>query len=291
MKRVLLLIAVAGPLILNSSCGGSSSPSTPTPQPTATPVPAAEAPEVIDGWTERPVAAEANPPLVGLGNGVVVRAPGYLAREQRYDFEPIALWPAEPAYVRELVYDWEFTDGSFRMIRWEQPFTLTLDGALADDGAVRTRARQVVDEIARRTGLQIQIGAGGEVHVKIDPSVADEEAVAVARLSFQRGVITGGSVSFINRQEIIGGPGASYNNTFLHEMGHIIGLAHSPDRSDVMTPAEGRGSTVDVYQRNEAIALHMMYFHRDPGNRPPDKDPQLAEASAGASPRYTVIID
>ena len=102
--------------------------------------------------------------------------------------------------------------------------------------------------------------------------------------------ITGGSVSFISRQEIIGGPGASYHNTFLHEMGHIIGLAHSPDPRDVMTPAAGRGTTIDVYQRNEAIALHMMYFHREPGNLPPDKDPQLGAAS-GASPRYTVIID
>jgi hypothetical protein len=245
---------------------------------------------VVDGWTERPVAAEVKPPLVGLGNGVVVRAPGYLAREQRYDLEPIALWPAEPAYVRELVYDWEFTDGSFRMIRWDQPFTLTLDGALANDDAVSARARQVLNEIRRRTGLQIPIGPGGEVHVKVDPSVADQEAVGVASLSFRGETITSGSVSFINRQEIIGGPGASYSNTFLHEMGHIIGLAHSPDPSDVMTAAGGRGTTVNVYQRGEAIALHMMYFHRDPGNRPPDKDPQLAAAS-GASPRYTVILD
>jgi len=246
---------------------------------------------VIDGWTERPVpAAEATPPTVGLGNGVVVRAPGYLEREQRYAFEPIALWPAEPSYVRQLVYDWEFTDGSVRMIRWDQAFTLTLEGALANVGAVRSRAREVVDEIARRTGLQVSIGPGGEVVIKIDPSVADQEAAAQARLSFRGSTIIGGTVSFVSQAEIVGGPGASYQNTFLHEMGHIIGLAHSPSRGDVMTPAEGRGTTVDVYQRDEAIALHMMYFHREPGNRPPDKDPQLVGAS-GASPRYTVIID
>jgi hypothetical protein len=290
MRRALLLIGVACALGLDGGCGGSSAPSNPTPQPTATPVPPAEAPQVIDGWNEQPVNAEVSPPTVGLGQGVVVRAPGFLAREQRYDLEPVALWPAEPAYVRELVYDWEFTDGSFRMVRWDQPFTLTLEGSLANDGAVRTRARQVLDEIQRRTGLQILIGPGGEVAIDIDPSVADEQAVAIARLRFRAETITGGSISFINRQEIIGAGGASYNNTFLHEMGHIIGLAHSPDLSDVMTPAEGRGTTVDVYQRNEAVALHMMYFHREAGNRPPDKDPQLAAASA-ASPRYTVIID
>jgi hypothetical protein len=290
MRRALLLIGVACALVLDGGCGGSSAPSNPTPQPTATPVPPAEAPQVIDGWSEQPVNAEASPPTVGLGQGVVVRAPGFLAREQRYDLEPVALWPAEPAYVRELVYDWEFTDGSFRMVRWDQPFTLTLEGSLANDGAVRTRARQVLDEIQRRTGLQILIGPGGEVAIDIDPSVADEQAVAIARLRFRAETITGGSISFINRQEIIGAVGASYNNTFLHEMGHIIGLAHSPDPSDVMTPAEGRGTSVDVYQREEAVALHMMYFHREAGNRPPDKDPQLL-AAAVATPRRTVIID
>lgn len=289
MKRVLLLIAVAGPLVLNWSCGGS--PSNPTPQPTPTPTPAAEAPQVINGWNEQPVTAEATPPIVGLGQTVVVRAPSFLAREQRYELEPIALWPAQPAYVRELVYDWEFDDGSFRMVRWGQPsFTLTLDGALANDGAVRSRARQVLDEIQRRTGLQATIGAGGEVHIDIDPSVADLQAVAEARLSFRGATITGGTISFINRQEITGGPGSSYHNTFLHEMGHIIGLAHSPDVGDVMTPAEGRGTTFDEYQRNEAIALHLIYFHREAGNRPPDRAPELGAAAAG-SPRYTVIID
>jgi hypothetical protein len=290
MKRTVLLLAVAGPLLLNWSCGGSSSPSTPNPQPTATPVPAAEAPQVINGWNEQPLVAEVSPPIVGLGDGVVVRAPGYLPREQLYALEPIALWPANPSYVRELVYDWDFPDGSFRMVRWSQPFTLTLDGALADDGAVRARARQVLDEIGRRTGLQIPIGPGGEVRVTVDPSVADEEAVALARLSFRGATISSGSISFVNRQEIVGGRGAGYSNTFLHEMGHIVGLGHSPDPSDVMTPAEGRGTTFDVYQRNESIALHMMYFHRAAGNRHPDRDSQLAAAS-GASPWHTVIID
>jgi len=291
MKRAFLLVAAAAPLVLNWSCGGSSSPSTPTPGPSATPTPAAEAPEVIDGWRHEPLDAEVNPPIVGLDQRVVVRAPGFLAREQRYEFEPIALWPAEPSYVRELVYDWEFEDGSFRMVRWERSsFTLTLEGSLANDGAVRTRARQVLDEIARRTGLEGSIGSGGEVVVDIDSSVADQQAVAIARLRTRGAIITGGTISFVNHQEIIGGRGASYHNTFLHEMGHIIGMAHSPDMSDVMTAAAGRGTTVDAYQRNEAIALHMMYRHREAGNFPPDRAPELGASSPGAL-RNPVIID
>jgi hypothetical protein len=97
-------------------------------------------------------------------------------------------------------------------------------------------------------------------------------------------------VEFIDREEILGRAWARYQNTFLHEMGHIIGLAHSPDVGDVMTPAEGRGTTFDEYQRNEAIALHLIYVHREAGNRPPDRAPELGAAAAG-SPRYTVIID
>jgi hypothetical protein len=246
---------------------------------------------VTDGWNSEPVSAEVNPPVVGLGQGLVVRAPGYLAREQRYEFEPIALWPADPAYVRELVYDWEFDDGSFRMLRWEQPsFTLTLEGALANDDAIRTRARQVLDEIQRRTGLEGSIGPGGEVVIEVDSSVADQQAVALARLQSQGPVITGGTISFVDREEIVGRYGASYSNTFLHEMGHIIGLAHSPDTGDVMTPAGGSGTSGNQFRLNEAIALHMMYVHREAGNYHPDRAPQLGAAS-GVSLRRTVIVD
>ena len=52
------------------------------------------------------------------GDTVAVEAPGYLSREQVFAGPPIALWPADPGYVQELVYDWELGDGSSAMVRF-----------------------------------------------------------------------------------------------------------------------------------------------------------------------------
>ena len=93
--RAARLLAVALCVLVGPGCGGSSSPSTPSaPQATPAPPPVAQAPAVIDGWNEQPVAAEAEPPIVPPGHGVVVRAPGYLPREQVYAgevFGPVAV--------------------------------------------------------------------------------------------------------------------------------------------------------------------------------------------------------
>ena len=92
------------------------------------------------------------------------------------------------------------------------------------------------------------------------------------------------------RFEIAGGPQAAYSNTFLHELGHAIGLGHSPRVTDVMTPAEGPGTQQSTYQPGEVETLHMSYMHRRPGNFFPDRDAALGAASS-ATPRTIVILD
>ena len=288
MRRAILILSIGVSAALGQACGGSSSPSTPsTPRVAATP--ATEAPVVVDGWTDQPVAAEVTPPTVGFRNPILVSAEGYLPREQLFVREPVHLWPAEEAYVRELVY-WEFTDGSFRMVRWDGPFTVTLDGGLFDDLDVVAKTQGVVEELVRRTRLPITLGPGGSCTIKIDPSIIKRDAVATAQLSFQGSTIVGATVSFVGRREILGRGRADWANTLLHEMGHVVGLRHSPDPHDVMTPGAGPGTGVEHFVLNEAIALHIMYNHRSAGNRPPDRDPQVAAAST-ATPRLTVIID
>jgi hypothetical protein len=111
-----------------------------------------------------------------------------------------------------------------------------------------------------------------------------------AMLSFRGASITGATVQFASRGELLGDRGGARRNTFLHEMGHVMGLAHSPNPHDVMTPAVGPGSRREEFHEREAIALHMMYYHREPGNRPPDRDPQLEAAMVGR-PLETVIYD
>ncbi|HYN02258.1 MAG TPA: matrixin family metalloprotease [Vicinamibacteria bacterium] len=232
--------------------------------------------------------AELTPASVRAGDALLARAPGYLPREQRYAGVPVFLWPADDeGYVEQVVY-WEFTDGSLRMVRWAGPFTLTLDGELAQDNAIVAKAREVADEVQRVTGLAITIGPGGACLVQLGPDLG--ESVGRAELRFSGATIVGATLGFASRGEITGGRGSDWRNTLLHEMGHAIGLLHSPNDRDVMTPGAGPGTRVAHYQEHESAALHMMYYHRSAGNRLPDKDPQLAGATA-ATPRVTVIVD
>ena len=229
-----------------------------------------------------------------VAEGVTVRAPQYLVREQIYDGNALFLWPADQGrdqeYVNELVYHAEFTDGSYRMIRWAASgFTVDL-GDLAVNESVMERMREVVAELVRRTGLPITIGSNGACRVLIDPSVLQEGAVATASWSTQGATIVGATVRFAAVREISGGGRGDYVNTLLHEMGHVVGLGHSPDRREVMTQGEGPGTLVGEFQPGEARSLHMMYYHRTAGNVSPDRDPQLATRSQAAATLLTVEI-
>ena len=101
-------------------------------------------------------------------------------------------------------------------------------------------------------------------------------------------MITEATIEFADRQEISGGRGSDYRNTLLHEMGHVMGLSHSASDRDVMTPAEGPGTKEGVFQPQEVTCLHMMYFHRQPGNLPPDKDAALGTMSSEVR-RFVIV--
>ncbi len=249
-----------------------------------------------DGLTHDVVSAEISPPAPRVGEAVTARAPAFLVRDQPFDGTAIFLWPSpqgrEQEYVDELVYHVRFTDGSYRMVRWDSGFTVTLDGNLGEFGLVADRTRQVVAELVRRTGLQISIGTGGACRILLDPSVAERNAVATASYSFRGPTVVGATVRFATIQEISGSARADYLNTLLHEMGHVVGLGHSVDTRDVMTPGAGPGTKVGEFQPGEALSLHMMYAHRTPGNVPPDRHPSVAPRSmAAATPSTVEIVD
>ncbi len=273
---------------LLAACGGSSpsQPSAPAPTPTATPVPP---PAARDGIHGEPVAAAFDPPRPAFGQRVAAAAEGYLTREQLFEGGEIFLWRGEQDYIRDVAY-WEFQDGSFRVIRWNQGFTLTLEDDLADDPVLVAKAEEVAAEASRHIGFPVRVGPGGAVTIGIDPDLADEDAVAQADLRTAGAVITGARITFVRRAEIAGGPRADYANTLLHEMGHVIGLGHSPDFTEVMTPGEGPGASVGEYQAGEAGCLRMIYAHRRAGNFFPDRDPALRTAAPSAL-RTTRILD
>jgi matrixin len=269
-----------------AGCSGSSSPTQPstpgTPAPGSVPV-------IRDGTTEQVVAAQVDPPAPRVGSRVSVSAPGFLTREQLFDVPDIFLWPGEASYIHDLAYT-EFTDGTFRTIRWSEPFTITLDADVADDPAIVSKAQQVAAEVSRHIGFLVRVGSGGAVTIGVDQSLEDRDAVGEATVSYRGATIASARVLFWRRFEIAGGSQANYPNTLLHEMGHVIGLGHSPRNTDVMTPAEGPGSREATYQPGEAACLHMSYAHRRPGNFFPDRDPALTAASS-ATPRRTVIVN
>jgi hypothetical protein len=293
MRRARLAVPVAlvASLAL-PACGGggrTTTGSTVVTTPPATTPPTSGPPSAIDGITGAAVPAVFTPAAPARSTTVQAQADGYLVREQLFDGTPVALWPGSLPYVDELVYDWVYTDGSFRMVRWEGPFVLTLDGDLATDEQVVAKTREVIAEIARVTGVRITIGPNGPVVVLIDASVEDEGAVASADLDFRGANVTSARVRFARRQEITGGARSDYRNTLLHEMGHVMGLGHSPSTRDVMTPGAGPGTRVAEYQPDEATCLTMMYFHRRAGNFMPDRDPALGARLADA--RRVRILD
>jgi hypothetical protein len=277
---------LAAACVLSAACtSGSSSPSGPSDPGNS----GGGAVVVRNGVTEQAVSAQVSPSSARVGDRVSVSASGYLTREQLLEAGDIFLWPGDTNYIREIAY-WEFTDNSLRTLRWTGGFTITPEGDLANDASVLAKAREVAAEASRRIGFPVNVGAGGAVTIGLDPGLGDQDAVAEARLQSQGSVINGARIVFITREEIFNGPRASYTNTFLHELGHVIGLGHSPDVNDVMTPAEGPGTFQQVYTTNEAATLHMIYAHRRPGNVYPDRDPGVSAASL-AQPRYLVIRD
>jgi hypothetical protein len=148
-----------------------------------------------------------------------------------------------------------------------------------------------VAEVTRHTGLPITIGPNGAVHVMIDANIlSNDSAVGLAQRSFQGSTIIGGTVKFASVQDLLGTNRADYTNVYLHEMGHIMGLGHSPLSREIMTAGGGARITLGEFQPREALALHMMYQHRAAGNRPPDKDGALFTQSA-ARPLTTTIRD
>ena len=219
-------------------------------------------------------------------------AAGYLTRRQLFTGAPLQLWHATEDYVHGFAYG-EFTDGTYRTVRWAQPFVVTLDGDLATNDAVVAKARDVLAEVQRTTGMAVTLGPNGAVVIRIDPDILDtQDAVGVASMRYAGATIVSANLSFASRAEILGTGRADYANTLLHEMGHAIGLDHSKDTRDVMTPRSGPGTRFAQYQEGEATALRMIYLHRSAGNYFPDRDPGVAAAGrAGAQPRRTVIVN
>lgn len=261
---------------LSPACGGSASPSVATPIPVPTPVTVTA---TLDGITGAAVRTQ-----VQAGDPVTVSADGYLTRRQPLS-PTVWLWPQTEDYVKATVY----ASGDFCMIRWAEGSTLRFAFA---EGLSRYDAflAEMATEAARWSRLPVVALPAGDptanVTFAVDPAAnVDASALALAYRTYAPGScrIIGGLVTFREARNIDGG---QRNNTLLHEIGHILGLAHSPDPNDVMS-VDARRTNDRAFGGQERLALTMMYVRRKAGNVFPDTE-RVGLTSLAMTPRVDV---
>jgi hypothetical protein len=212
------------------------------------------------------------------GSTVSVSAPGYLPRVQLFN-GPVYLWPQDEAFVRQLVYGETF--GGV-LTRWARGFSIAAPGH-------EDLAAQVAAEVTRATGLPVTISASTTDHIvgnvvttvdEADPYWAENPThVGYCTADVAGHTIVSANLHFRNHSRVV-------LNTFLHEMGHCLGLGHIDpvEGPDVMNPFL---NSARAYSVRETIALRMMYARRTAGNAPPDRE----GTSASSTQRTIVFVD
>jgi hypothetical protein len=242
---------------------------------------------VRDGATDAVIAAEVQPAAPALGDTVVVRAPGFLVREQPFDGQAIWLWPdLGLEFIRSLSYGIAFQPGvpSERLIRWTTGFSVTAAPTVLADTAFRAGLEAAIAETSRASGLSVAIDSEGPVVVSVEAGdplfVAQPGVGAFTVLTARADRVESARIVIRDLEQ------ARRPELLAHELGHVLGLSHVSDPGALMFGGLiGR----DRYAERELLCLRMMYTHRRPGNRLPDRDGALVAAAAGR--RVAVFSD
>lgn len=253
MRRLLVLLAV--PLL---ACSGS---------PTAPSVPFVAAPVAVvarDGITGEVVPAS----VQQSGGMVTVTAPGFLTRTQPAT-PAVYLWRQPEEYVRELVYTAPGNPIIQRLMRWKRTGVRVafVAGLERHDDLLREHVEEL-NRVTRGGFVALPAGGAAEITLSVTPSRVPGAALAVTSLAHDGfGAMVIAEI-FFGRESIISDP---RGNTLLHELGHALGLNHSPRGEDVMFASSTRTRT---FTDAEARAAAMMYSWRKAGNTFPDSEPQ-----------------
>ncbi|HUG54938.1 MAG TPA: matrixin family metalloprotease [Vicinamibacteria bacterium] len=251
MRRLLLPVAL---LSLLSACGGGTTTTTAPSAPT----------QVLDGITGAPVPGE--PLEAAPGDRVRVQRAGYLRRDTIVPSDrTITLWPmtVDEAFVRTLVYG--EVGAGHRLHRWA---TDTVPVARDFPAEVIEAVRPWVDLVpSDQPRMTIVVDPGDPLFAQFTP---DTIGVAFREIAPADARIV--SVRLVFRSaDAVRLPGS-----LLHEVGHGLGLSHSPRRQDLMFPSTARTTT--VFSADERVLLSMMYDRRRPGQVAPDDDQALGPA-------------
>lgn len=301
-----ILLAVA---LLSLSCGDGS-PTTPTSRlhrssgwRVGTVV------TVVSGETEEPLAgarvAVAGTPYttdeegqlavrewVREGAEVDVEAPDCLSRQTRVrDGETrVTLWPDHaglPAeYTRKLVYTASTVHDSTSLVPLDRlpprVHSLSLAPSVGLEADPRSLAahRQAADHfnaaVGGRTVFSVGQGADLTVPTRIDtddPSCEGRHGRLLARTWVSEHEVTRAEIVFCSEVPTRA-PAA-----IAHELGHIFGLAHSPDPREIMHPFHG-ASDASGFSPREALVMRLLHLRRG-GNTWPDNDRTVTAEANG----------
>jgi hypothetical protein len=222
--------------------------------------------EIVDGVTGAAVgsAIAGNP-----GDAVTVDRPGYLRRDTLVPRNRvISLWPltVDETYVRTLVYS--DAPGRNRLERWP---TTTVP-------VPRDFPADAVDAV--RPWVALVPSDAPLITVAVDPGDPGWAALPPDTIGFALRQFADSDAHIVSVRLVFRSAAAMRDpGSFLHELGHGLGLGHSPRRQDLMFPSTAR--TTPAFSADERVLLTMMYGHRRPGQVAPDNDQALSAALSG----------
>lgn len=302
---VALFAAVA--IACGDSGGSSSSPTATAPPTTSVPAPSGfsqgSSVRIVSSGDGSPVAG-ATLEIAGVamaadasgaatlsqnfnpGALVDITAPGFLTRQtlvrpgQDLRF---GLIPTEgpsgitEAFITEVMFH-DSTGTSRRMMRLRpetaMAYVAPSEQILRDPRAMAT-LQDAVSEVNTITRgevvfvIEASPPAGSLVFdLVIDPAELGEDVVGVAARRFSGWNIIGGTVIYDSIESV-------RTSTTHHELGHMLGLAHSASRADVMFPFLRRA--VDTFAPRERLAVRLI-LDRPAANRQPDNDRDVSSA-------------
>ena len=261
------LLALLVGSFLASACGPE--PAITRPDANATPGPGsrAELPlHVLDGLHGFAVNTYDGPVRAMPNTKAQFDAQGYLRRDTLVPHDGVIwLWPitVSETYTLDIVYR---SDDPI-LHRWPEARSMITVGERATD--------EVIAEIASTRTVQMVRSSlpSVDIAITVDPAeTCGEEVPNLLGCTYTYSA--GGSIT---RARIVLTASDVGDAVLLHELGHALGLGHSPRPEDLMYPMTHRGQR-RTFGEDERALLTMMYEWRRPGNATPDDDSRLIAA-------------